>query len=577
MTYQTHATTIDKKDNGTLYFTTDAPMPTPAKNTGEWLHIWAQKTPSNIAIAERSGAGWRELNYQELLDQVRALAGGFLARGLGAGSRILVISGNSIDHGLVALAAQYIGAAVIPVAEQYSLIPDARPRLLHAAEVTAPDLVYADDGARYGDALDALAPLPAVVSHGGAYETLGALMREGLDGVDAAYAQVGPESIGKILMTSGSTSAPKAVPTPHRMMTANQAQLSHAMPFLQAHTPKIVDWLPWNHVFGGSHNFNLMLANGGAYYIDDGKPTPQLFGRTIENLKMHTGTLAFNVPVGFAQLCKAMQNDADLARGFFEHLQMIFYAGASLPQEVWTGLENLAMAHRGQLPLMTSSWGLTETAPAAVMQMEPIRSSGVIGVPLPEVTMKMVPTDDGRYEARVKGDSIFDGYLNAPDKTAEAFDEEGYFITGDAMAFLDEADPNQGLRFDGRISEEFKLLTGTWVRAGALRLELLEQLKGLVSDLVITGADRADIGIMAFATEGTTLDQIAEVLHNRAAMGQSSSTHIARAMILSEPASFAEGEITAKGNLNFRKLLDRRRALLDHLYAGGEGVVVIGK
>lgn len=577
MNFQKHNTFIETNADGVIHYQSHGEMPVPVKNTGEWLHHWAQKTPSQIAIAERSGEGWRALSYAEVLQSVRALAGGLLARGIGSGSRIMAISGNSVDHGLMALAAQYIGAAIIPVAEQYSLIPDARARLLHAIELTKPNLIYADDAQQYADALLALEGFDRVVSRGTGFTTIHQLMSMGDAGVDEAYAQVGPNTIAKILMTSGSTSAPKAVPTPHSMLCANQAQLVHAFPFLKDRAPCVVDWLPWSHVFGGSHNFNMMLANGGSYYIDGGKPTPALFGQTIENLKMKSSTLAFNVPVGFSQLVKAMQSDDALAKSYFGELDMIFYAGASLPQEVWTGLEDLAMKHRGALPLMTTSWGLTETAPACLAQLEPIRRSGVIGVPLADVRVKMLPIDDRRYEIRVKGPNVFSTYLDAPEKTTEAFDEDGYFLTGDAMAFVDANDPNQGLKFEGRVSEEFKLLTGTWVRAGNLRMELLTELQGLVSDLVITGADRADIGILAFATAGTTIEAIKSVLETRASKGHSSSTHIARALILDEPASFADGEVTAKGNLNFRKILDRRKADLERLYQGGEGVIILGR
>lgn len=268
---------------------------------------------------------------------------------------------------------------------------------------------------------------------------------------DTAYARVGPDTIGKILMTSGSTSSPKGVLTTQRMMCVNQTQIADALPFLRERPPRIVDWLPWNHVFGGSHNFNMMLANGGSLYIDDGKPVKGVFARTLENLSMVTGTLAFNVPVGLSMLLGALQKDGDLRQRFFENLDLIFYAGASLPQEVWQGFEQMALQVKGAVPLMTSSWGLTETAPATMMQQEPTASSGIVGVPLTGVTVKLIPDPDMRCEVRVKGPNIMPGYFENPEKTRESFDEEGFFITGDAMKFVDPERPEMGMRFDGPI------------------------------------------------------------------------------------------------------------------------------
>ena len=286
--------------------------------------------------------------------------------------------------------------------------------------------------------------------------------------------------------------------TTHRMMCTNQVQLADAMPFLRARPPRIVDWLPWNHVFGGSHNFNMMLANGGSLYIDDGKPVKGLFERTVENLSLITGTLCFNVPVGFSMLLGALRKDAGLRQRFFEDLDMIFYAGASLPQDIWQGFEHMAVETKGEVPLITSSWGLTETAPAMMLQHEPTENSGVVGVPLNGVTAKLIPDGEMRCEVRVKGPNLMPGYFEAPEKTAEAFDDEGFFITGDAMRFVDPEDINKGMKFDGRISEDFKLLTGTWVRAAQLRIDILAALSPLASDLVVTGADKSEIGVMIF-------------------------------------------------------------------------------
>lgn len=580
--YRAHKVTRQQRPDGSVLITSDWPLGPVARGSTDWLHRWAAETPDAVFIAERSGPGWRTLSYAETLEQVRAIAAGLLDRGLTAATPILIISGNGINHGLLSLAAQYVGIPTVPVAEQYGLIPAAHGQLDYAAALVRPGMVYAAD-ARFDAALD----LPCFQGLTRLTDTNFDDLLRGTGDVSAANDRVGPDTVAKILMTSGSTSAPKGVLTTQRMMCTNQAQLQTTLPFLTTHPPRIVDWLPWNHVFGGSHNFNMMLANGGALYIDDGKPTPALAARTIENLRLMTGTIAFNVPVGFAIVRDAMKEDAELRRRYFQDLDMLFYAGASLPQDVWTDLEDMAREVRGDMPLFTSSWGLTETAPACLIQHEPTTMSGIIGVPVPEVSVKLIPDDEGRAEVRVKGPSITPGYFEAPEKTAEAFDDEGYFTTGDAVRFLDPARPELGFRFDGRIAEEFKLLTGTWVRAASLRLDLLATLKGIAGDLVVTGADRAQIGVMivpvqslrdgAQEADGALVSPLAEEIADRlrAVSGSGSSTRIARAMILSEPPSIADGEITAKGNLNFRKILTRRAALLDRLYDDADPATIL--
>jgi len=586
--YAPHDVTVETGANGHLLMQARAPLGPVARNTGAWLHDWADAAPDRVFIAERSGAGWREETYGAVLEQVRALAGGLLARGMGAGTPILFLSGNSVDHAFLMLAAQYVGVPTVPVAEQYALIPAAHERLREVVELVRPAMVYAGDERRFAEALalDMFAGVGIVAGRAAFAD----LMRAGTDGLDAAHADVGPDTIAKILMTSGSTSSPKGVMTTHRMLCANQTQIAQGLPFLRDRPPRIVDWLPWNHVFGGSHNVNMMLANGGSLYIDDGKPARGLFDRTVENLSMVAGTLCFNVPVGFGLLLEALKADAALRQRFFGELELIFYAGASLPQEIWAGFEAMALDIRGKVPLLTSSWGLTETAPACVMQQVPTDRAGVVGVPLPGVDLRLIPDEDGRFEARVKGPNVMPGYLHAPDKTAEAFDEDGYFITGDALRFVDPDDPNKGLRFDGRIAEDFKLLTGTWVRAAQLRLTLLGVLAPLAADIVVTGADRGEVGLLIFpnaealaaydthaqdgALMGDTLRaEIARRLGTHAASAGSSS-RIARALVLAEPASMPEGEATAKGNLNPRKILTRRAALLSRLYNDADPALI---
>lgn len=597
-TFLPHRTERQDRPDGSIIMRSTYPLGPVVARTGDWLHHWADEAPERVFLAERSGAGWRTEPYGSALETVRALAGALLERGLGAKTPILVISGAGIDHGLLALAAQYVGAPIVPVAEQYALVHGAHNRLRHAVELVRPRMVYTVDAAQYAEALDLdiFDGIEIVSSRNPDRDGVTAFadllkVRAGAE-VDAAFSAVTPDTVAKILMTSGSTSEPKGVLTTHRMMCTNQTQIADALPFLRTHPPRITDWLPWNHVFGGSHNFNMMLANGGSLYIDDGKPVEGLFDRTVENIKLMPGTLSFNVPVGFAMLVAALREDETFRQRYFENLDLIFYAGASLPQEVWEGLEEMAFEVKGEVPLITSSWGLTETAPAALMQTEPTERSGVVGVPLNGVTVKLLPDADMRCEVRVKGANIMPGYFDSPEKTAAAFDEEGFFITGDAMTFVDPADFNRGLRFDGRISEDFKLMTGTWVRAAQLRLELLSCLAPLAADLVVTGADRNEIGVMIFpnlgelerggyaldAAGGALTDtRLLSDVHRRLAVRDrqvsGSSARVRRAIIVSEPASMPDAEMTAKGNLNFRRVLQRRAALLDRLYDDGDAAV----
>lgn len=595
--FQPHSVSREFRKDGTILLQSNDQLGPVVDRTGDWLHKWDAATPDHIFIAERSGAGWREETYASTLQKVRAIGASLVARGMGPDTPIIIMSGNGVDHGLLSLAAQYVGVPTVPVAEQYSLIKGAHGRLRHAIELVKPKMAYVIDADQYSEALkmDALDGIEVVATrpHGHAVTAFDDLLKgDASVDIDAAFAKVTPETVAKILMTSGSTSAPKGVLTTHRMMCTNQEQIAVSLPFVRDKPPVIVDWLPWNHVFGGSHNFNLMLANGGSFYVDDGKPVKGLFDRTVENLQMVTGTLAFNVPLGFDMLLAAMTKDENLRRRYFENLDMIFYAGASLGQETWTGLENMAMEVKDEIPLMTSSWGLTETAPATMIQQEPTEKSGVVGVPMAGVTVKLLPDDDMRCEVRVKGPNIMKGYFEDPEKTKEAFDEEGFFVTGDAMVFLDNEDPNKGMRFDGRISEDFKLVSGTWVRAAGLRVEMMSLLTPLATDLVVTGQDRNEIGVMiipnreALAEAGYDMTEdkgalvcpqlLAEIHHRlneRAGRVSGSSTRISRALVLSEPPSLADGEITAKGNLNYRKVQTRRSDLLNRLYDNADAAV----
>ncbi|WP_232962493.1 feruloyl-CoA synthase [Paracoccus tegillarcae] len=588
-----HDTIREDRADGTILLRAAQPLGEVAPNTGHWLHHWAAATPDRMALTERAGPDmdrgpWREVTYGELLGQVRAVGSALLARGLGAGDSIAVLSGNGIDHLILSLAAQYVGVPVVPLAEQYALIEEAHGRLVFVLDKVHPKLAFMDDASRYAAALrlPQLDGVEVVAARpDGAPRDVTAFADllatpDHLD-LDERHAQVGPETLAKILFTSGSSSEPKGVLTTHGMMCANQAQMSAVMPYLSARPPSVTDWLPWNHVFGGSHNVNMMLAHGGTLTIDQGKPTARGFATTLANRREHPGTLAFNVPVGFAMLTDAAHDDAETRKALFKDLDLIFYAGASLPQEVWLRLERFCIEERGGLPMMASSWGLTETAPACLMVHEPIGRSGVIGVPLPAVEVKLIPDQDMRCEIRVKGPNVTAGYFQDPEKTAAAFDDEGFFITGDAVRFVNPKDPARGLIFDGRVSEDFKLNTGTWVQAGSLRMTALDRLKGLVQDLVVCGHDRGEVGLLLFplpqqisdenTARGALIDphlsaRIEAALREMNDGVSGSAKRITRAMVLSDPPSLAGQEVTDKGSLNIRKILTRRADLLERLY-----------
>lgn len=587
LTLVPHAVNIVRRADD-LLMTSRTPFDPVVSKTGVWLDKWADEAPSRIFLAERSGEGWREMGYGEVRDAVRAIASSLAARGMGASTPIVIMSGNSLDHALLSLGAQYAGVPTVPLAEQYSLITEAHERLVYVLNKIRPTMAFVDDAARYGAAISRpeLQGVEIVASR-----TEGApvkvtpfaeLLRGDLS-VDlaAVHARVGPDTLAKVLFTSGSSSDPKGVLTTQHMMCANQAQMASVLPFLKERPPRILDWLPWNHVFGGSHNTLMMLAHGGSLYIDNGKPTGPGFPLTVRNIIDRPGTLSFNVPVGFSMLVQEMETNMALRQAYFGDLDMLFYAGASLPQDVWTRLEQMAVEIRGRLPLMISSWGMTETAPATLMVHEPIGRSGVVGVPLPATEIKLIPDDEMRCELRVKGPNVMAGYWGDAERSAQAFDEEGFLITGDAVRFVNPDDPERGLIFDGRVSEDFKLLTGTWVQAGRLRLDALEHLRGLVQDVVVCGHDRGEIGLFIFpkpdqlhgdtTSEGAVIDPqlqaaIESRLRDMGRIATGSARRITRAIILAEPPSLKDSELTDKGSLNVRRIITRRAGLLERLY-----------
>lgn len=592
-----HDVTREDRADGSIVLGSGHALGPVARTALDWLDRWETEAPERVFVGERSGAGWREASYAETAAAVRAVAAGLLGRGIGPGDRIAVLSGPSVDHAILALAAQTIGAVLVPLAEQYSLVGEARGRLVYCARKMRPALVYAADAERFGAALalevfDRVPVLASATAGAPRPVTAFADLLRGDPGADvaAARAATGPETLAKILFTSGSTSDPKGVPQTQAMMCVNQAQYLAALPVLGARPHRMLDWLPWNHTFSGNSNFNMMLSNGGSLYIDDGKPVTGLFARSLENLRMKPPTLGFDVPIAHAMRVAAMQGDAGLRRAYFAGQDIFFYAGASLPGDVWRAVEEMALAERGELPLMISSWGMTETAPCALIYHERGGKSGMIGVPVPELRAKLLPVGVNRFELRVAGPSIFGGYYDDPARTAESFDDEGFFVTGDAVRFADPADVSRGLVFDGRIGEDFKLMSGTWVRAGTLRLDLLPELARLVQDVVVVGEGRGEVGLLVFPAPGRWRDAppgdgaavidpvyaaaLRAVLADAAARATGSSMRIARAIVLAEPPSVADGEITAKGSLNTRAITARRAGMLARLYDDADPAVI---
>jgi len=562
---------LEKRPDGTTLLRSPMALGAFARCVTEWLVDWAEKAPERVFLGERAASGWRTLTYRETLDAVRAIGQGLLDRGLSAERPLAILSDNSVDHALLALGAQHVGVPIAPISPAYSLMSKDFAKLKYIFELLRPALTWTADPEKFAPALAAV----------GARATSLDALRAAKPGaqVDAVHARIGPDTVAKILFTSGSTGQPKGVINTHRMLTANQQMLAQGWPFVEARPPVVVDWLPWNHTFGGNHNFNLVLRNGGTLYVDGGKPMPGLIETTAKNLAEIAPTMYFNVPRGFDLLLPFLEQDAALRKNFFRELDMVFYAAAALPQNLWARIEKLALEEKGGKLAMLSAWGSTETAPLATQVHFHIPAAGVIGLPVAGCTLKLVPSA-GKLEVRVKGPHVTPGYYQRDDLTRAAFDEEGYYHIGDAVKFADPADPARGIVFDGRVAEDFKLSSGTWVSVGGVRLRLIAACNPIVQDAVITGHDRDEIGALLFlsaAAQGMSPEavraRLAEGLRTLAAEGGGSSTRPVRLLVLTEPPSIDANEITDKGYINQRAVLEHRAALVDRLYAGGEDVV----
>ena len=578
------------RPDGGFVLRSPTPLAPYSRCVGDWLVQWARRTPQRTWLAERGPAGWRTVTYAQGLEKARAVGAALVRRELGITRPLVILSDNSIDHALLAVGAQLVCVPYAPISPAYSLLSSDHGKLRAIVSLLEPGLVYADDGAGFARALNALGSgFEFVASRNvpaGATRFDDLLSNPPSPEGEAAAAAVTPDSIAKILFTSGSTGDPKGVITTQRMLTANQQMIRHCWPFLEAEPPVIVDWLPWSHAFGGNHNFNLVLANGGSLYVDEGKPAPGLIGKTVANLRDVAPNIYFNVPRGFDVLLPFLEEDEALARHFFAELKVIFYAGAALPQHLWERLQRTA-TQLGKRVAMVCSWGSTETTSTVTSVHFPIDRAGVIGIPAPGCELLMQPNGD-KLEMRVRGPNVTPGYFKRPDLGAEAFDAEGFYKIGDAGRLADPDDAARGVVFDGRIAEDFKLLSGAWVHVGALRLRAIATLAPVAQDIVVTGHDRQEVGLLIFPNPagcaGLCPDQPKETplaaltadarIRQRVAQGlralaeeaPGESTHAQRAMLLTEPPSIDANEITDKGYVNQRAVLARRAATVTDLY-----------
>lgn len=564
------------------------------------LHERASAHPDRPFLRQREpGHGpWRTVTYGEALRAAEGIAQWLLDRGLGADDAVMVLSGNSIEHALVMLGCYTAGVPVAPISPAYSLISSDHAKLRHAWATLKPKVVFAQDSALFARAFETLrAASPdlvfVTVDGGGDTTALAELTATSpTAAVDAAREGVGHATVAKYLFTSGSTGMPKGVPQTHGMMAgviAGQEGLRDDTPVDPDVIPEALEWMPWSHISAGNIGFNGNLWSGGILHLDEGKPIPGMFETTIKNLYEVSPLVFGSAPVAFGMLAEAMERDPKLRASFFRNLRYMAYGGATLSNDLYERIQALAIAETGQRIPLTTMYGATETQGITVTHWATERV-GLVGLPLPGITLKLVPNGT-KYEVRVKGPTVTTGYHNNPEKTAEAFDEEGFYKLGDAARFVDENDPAQGLVFDGRVTEDFKLDSGTWVSVGTLRPDIVAACAPYAFDAVIAGQDKPFIGALIWPAmaavqdlaEGedeplvVLADRIRERLadFNRTAGG--SSRRIGRFIVMTEPPSIDAGEITDKGYVNQRATLERRQDLVNRLYANppGEGVVVV--
>ncbi|MVT00086.1 feruloyl-CoA synthase [Devosia marina] len=562
------------------------------------LEDWGARTPDATLIADRDGEGWRKLSFAQVLESIPPIAQALLDAGLSPERPLMILSGNEIEHFLLGMAAIWVGIPYAPISPAYSLISTDFGKLRHIAGLLTPGMIYASDGAKFAPAIDAVfgADVPLIVRSNPIANRAVSIFADLLQtavtpAVQQAHDAITPETIAKVLFTSGSTGLPKGVITTNQMMACNQQMIRQALAFVQDEPPVLLDWMPWNHVAGGSHNTGIAIYNGGTFYIDDGQPTPARFGRTLENLKTVQPTLFTNVPKAYEFLVAAFDEHPEARRNLFARLKLLQYAGAGLSQHVFDGLDRAARAETGERVLIITGYGSTETAPFAFTTTWPVEQAGHIGLPAAGMTIKLVPNGD-KTELRLKGPNVTPGYWRDEEKTAEAFDEEGFYKIGDAVRFADPEDLAKGFVFDGRVTEDFKLSTGTWVNFAAVRGAVIAACAPLIRDVVITGLDRNFIGAMIFPdlaacarhaglpaetsapailAHPAVREKFADSLAALAQRSTGSSNHVARALLMADAPDIDKGEVTDKGSINQRAVRTHRAALVESLYADTPG------
>jgi feruloyl-CoA synthase len=597
------AVSVDRRDDGTIYVRPKAALGDYPVRLTDRLHHWAAAEPGRVFMAERNASGgWRTLTYAQLLSASRRIASALLARNLTAERPLVILSGNSIDHALMAFGALYAGVPFCPVSPAYSLVSKDYGKLSFVIKLLTPGLVFAADATLFADAF--LANVPAGVeiaaTHGAVPGRTVTLLSDLLatpehPQLDATHDAIGPDTIAKFLLTSGSTGNPKAVINTQRMICANQVMLRETLAFLKDEPPVIVDWLPWNHTFGGNHNIGLTLFNGGSMYLDEGKPTPGGIEQTVRNLREISPTVYFNVPKGYESLLPYLRDDAALRQKFFGRLHAMFFSGAALSPHVWNSLDDIAVEVTGARVPMLTGLGATETAPFFMSVMPETSRSGHVGLPVLGNDAKLVP-NNGKMEVRAKGPNVTPGYWRQPELTAKAFDDEGFYIFGDALKLAESNNFDAGFDFDGRISEDFKLGSGTWVSVGPLRARFVATCAPLVRDVVIAGINRDELSALvmldldgcrtvnpalpaddlaAAASDPKIRQAFRDRLATFAATATGSSNRIRRAVLIDTPLSIDRGEVTDKGSINQRAVLEHRTGLIEDLYASPTAANVI--